>query len=149
MIRLPPRSSRSDPLLPYTTLFRSARLGSDKYRAFDLILKNPDAGTDWRLREIEVDRRIDKAARFDNPQKRTGDTNIHRSISLRESGNNIHLLANNNRSIIPRQDRVGTGLNGACARVRTECLVESCYDAVRTAQTTTYPRQRANRKRYA
>src|SRR3546814_16505123 len=65
-----------------------------------------------------VDRRIDKAARFDNLQKRTGDTNIHRSISLRESGNNIHLLANNNRSIIPRPVRVGTGLNGACARVR-------------------------------
>src|SRR3546814_6526998 len=82
---------------------------------------------------IEVDRRIDKAARFDNLQKRPGDTNIHRSISLRESGNNIHLLANNNRSIIPRQDRVGIGLNGACARVRQESLVESCYDAVRTA----------------
>src|SRR3546814_3954539 len=75
-----------------------ARLVSDKYRAVELILKNPDAGTDCRLREIEVDRRIDKAARFDNLQKRTGDTNLHRSISLRESGNNIHLIANNNRS---------------------------------------------------
>src|SRR3546814_20220220 len=46
-----------------------ARLVSDKYRAVELILKNPDAGTDCRLREIEVDRRIDKAALFDNLQK--------------------------------------------------------------------------------
>src|SRR3546814_8604687 len=90
------------------------------------ILKDPYAGTDGRLRENEVDRRIDKAALFDNLQKRTGDTNIHRSLSLRESGNNIHLLANNNRSIIPRQDRVGTGLNGACARVRQASLVKAC-----------------------
>src|SRR3546814_12122228 len=120
------------------------------------ILKDPYAGTDGRLRENEVDRRIDKAALFDNLQKRTGDTNIHRSISLRESGNNIHLLANNNRSIIPRQDRVGTGLNGACARVRQESLVarseersegKECVSTCRTRRSPSHKKNKTIKKK--
>src|SRR3546814_2750923 len=37
-----------------------ARLVSDKYRAVELFLKNPDACTDCRLCEIEVDRRSEE-----------------------------------------------------------------------------------------
>src|SRR3546814_4687064 len=36
MIRLPPRSTRTDTLFPYTTLFRSSRPGIFYYNAYDL-----------------------------------------------------------------------------------------------------------------
>src|SRR3546814_17575325 len=62
-----------------------ARLVSDKYRAVELILKNTDAGTDCRLREIEVDSRIDKDARLYNIQKRTHRRSVvsGKSVSVR------------------------------------------------------------------
>src|SRR3546814_17118027 len=40
MIRRPPRSTRTDPLFPYTTLFRSARIGALK--AEDRLLEIAD-----------------------------------------------------------------------------------------------------------
>src|SRR3546814_15019011 len=51
MIRRPPRSTRSDPLFPYTTLFRSssqtsggvARTTQTTYDAFDRVLTRADA----------------------------------------------------------------------------------------------------------
>src|SRR3546814_6307904 len=35
MIRRPPRSTRTDTLFPYTTLFRSKKTGSQLFRLFD------------------------------------------------------------------------------------------------------------------
>src|SRR3546814_10765585 len=41
MLRLPPRSTRTDTLFPYTTLFRSAPL-RDCGRSWNLAMKRPD-----------------------------------------------------------------------------------------------------------
>src|SRR3546814_6573104 len=48
MYRLPPRSTRTDTLFPYTTLFRSARAGIDRSHA-----GNVEAGVE--AMKIEVD----------------------------------------------------------------------------------------------
>src|SRR3546814_14443889 len=57
MIRRPPRSTRTDTLFPYTTLFRSARLGDiardlgDTERAAQLVAGLPAIGDPAEIRE--------------------------------------------------------------------------------------------------
>src|SRR3546814_14211283 len=47
MIRLPPRSTRTDTLFPYTTLFRSVRATDKPVAAFNLTLLSHLMGTPW------------------------------------------------------------------------------------------------------
>src|SRR3546814_4378155 len=62
MIRRPPRSTRTDTLFPYTTLFRSARLGDiardlgDTERAAQLVAGLPAIGDPAEIREGIGDR---------------------------------------------------------------------------------------------
>src|SRR3546814_15524593 len=43
MVRRPPRSTRTDTLFPYTTLFRSLSFGSGKITLEDLLLETPSS----------------------------------------------------------------------------------------------------------
>src|SRR3546814_4275272 len=47
MIRLPPRSTRTDTLFPYTTLFRSVRATDKPVAAFNLTILSHLMGTPW------------------------------------------------------------------------------------------------------
>src|SRR3546814_9051243 len=53
MIRRPPRSTRTDTLFPYTTLFRSSRGGvkGEDYRASGRRRHRANMGSGWRSRE--------------------------------------------------------------------------------------------------
>src|SRR3546814_7383283 len=51
MIRRPPRSTRTDTLFPYTTLFRSAHLISASSANYDAILLDVDNGPDGLTRK--------------------------------------------------------------------------------------------------
>src|SRR3546814_17651063 len=52
MIRPPPRSTRTDTLFPYTTLFRSQRRKGQKHgRPFSFLLLHDGKGIAWKGRE--------------------------------------------------------------------------------------------------
>src|SRR3546814_5910796 len=53
MIRLPPRSTRTDPLLPYASLFRS-----DPYQGGELIRRHSDPGHGVHSAQIEISKRL-------------------------------------------------------------------------------------------
>src|SRR3546814_19305041 len=49
MIRRPPRSTRTDTLFPYTTLFRTSGLNDGKGPAAGQVFRNPDLARTFRL----------------------------------------------------------------------------------------------------
>src|SRR3546814_3283597 len=66
MIRLPPRSTRTDTLFPYTTLFRSFRCGLEHHGA---------AGRECRcdLRHVDLEREVPRRDRRDHTGRLTPD----------------------------------------------------------------------------
>src|SRR3546814_20831828 len=55
MIRRPPRSTRTDTLFPYTTLFRSDRLAAPAMRhMIELAVPGPDAGRTFQHRRHQI-----------------------------------------------------------------------------------------------
>src|SRR3546814_7942442 len=54
MIRLPPRSTRTDTLFPYTTLFRSDEIDAIAVRAFRRRAANAVTGVDAELVRLDV-----------------------------------------------------------------------------------------------
>src|SRR3546814_13068985 len=63
MIRRPPRSTRTDTLFPYTTLFRSALLSAGT-KALDELARNADlVGRDPRMRGVNIGDRVKSLAR--------------------------------------------------------------------------------------
>src|SRR3546814_10633552 len=67
MIRRPPRSTRTDTLFPYTTLFRSRRQGCsalvpDEQRSSKLLLQGTDPGADRRLTDVQPFGGFDEAS---------------------------------------------------------------------------------------
>src|SRR3546814_8736515 len=80
MIRRPPRSTRTDTLFPYTTLFRSDA-GEDEIEIFRRALARPDARNEsavllqivGRLLGIEDHRRIEEAEEDDRSEEHTSE----------------------------------------------------------------------------
>src|SRR3546814_16721212 len=63
MIRRPPRSTRTDTLFPYTTLFRSRGYGysvtvNDPYRGGELIRRHSDPKNGVHSAQIEISKRL-------------------------------------------------------------------------------------------
>src|SRR3546814_17890509 len=54
MIRRPPRSTRTDPLVPYTTLFRSPSLAHDDEDAGHTLLRTASDDATSKLYSVEV-----------------------------------------------------------------------------------------------
>src|SRR3546814_14905370 len=52
MIRRPPRSTRTDTLFPYTTLFRSRLFASDRLE--DILAALEDDGSEWAEKELRT-----------------------------------------------------------------------------------------------
>src|SRR3546814_10309541 len=62
MIRRPPRSTRTDTLFPYTTLFRSPQAARDALAAVKLADQDPALATLVTLRIARLDLALDKPA---------------------------------------------------------------------------------------
>src|SRR3546814_14749944 len=77
MIRRPPRSTRTDALFPYTTLFRSAgahidiRLGNGLVRSYSLV--NPQGQSDRYVIAVNLDRSSRGGSKFMHEKVRVGD----------------------------------------------------------------------------
>src|SRR3546814_10922957 len=65
MIRRPPRSTRTDTLFPYTTLFRSPKITGRSEADDDRVLEQPVSvgGRQEHLSSVEGSDRVDRAAR--------------------------------------------------------------------------------------
>src|SRR3546814_19121271 len=70
MIRRPPRSTRTDTLFPYTTLFRSADDRPPAALAVERQRDRGDAGPGHRLRPVRSGGRAAPRARADGPLRR-------------------------------------------------------------------------------
>src|SRR3546814_1960391 len=97
MIRRPPRSTRTDTLFPYTTLFRSDA-GEDEIEIFRRALARPDARNEsavllqivGRLLGIEDHRRIEEAEEDDAERI---ERHLERRAMLKRGGHRDHRVA--------------------------------------------------------
>src|SRR3546814_14323328 len=97
MIRRPPRSTRTDTLFPYTTLFRSDA-GEDEIEIFRRALARPDARNEsavllqivGRLLGIEDHRRIEEAEEDDAERI---ERHVERRAMLKRGGHRDHRVA--------------------------------------------------------
>src|SRR3546814_9696845 len=60
MIRRPPRSTRTDTLVPYTTLFRSLRILEPRHRQRDQILQHEAPGPRARIHGGQDEQRLEQ-----------------------------------------------------------------------------------------
>src|SRR3546814_10164127 len=108
-IRRPPRSTRTDTLFPYTTLFRS------------------NTGADSSLGEVEIGRCANEASSLDEFDKRPRNTNIHPAISRRSMYYDIHFLVAYYRvhALLTRKDRRGRASTDGTPRDWTDRDIKS------------------------
>src|SRR3546814_6425303 len=123
MIRRPPRSTRTDTLFPYTTLFRSVRVFSTQ------------EGVIEAFKEGELDRDVIVVVRFQGPRA-NGMPELHKLTPqlgvLQEKGHRVALLTDGRMSgasgkvpaaIHPSPEALG---GGPIARLRDCDMVRGC-----------------------
>src|SRR3546814_6143852 len=84
MIRLPPRSTRTDTLVPYTTLFRSARAGSSlRYLAVTTAPSGRRATTSVKVppRSIQICQRSSVGGAIVGPANDDGEAAVNRGAA--------------------------------------------------------------------
>src|SRR3546814_20282442 len=96
MIRLPPRSTRTDTLFPYTTLFRSnTEIDNAEAKVTDLNDRVAEHGPEiwerrtWRANHVDeldrldqLDRQIDMVHRLDDLAQRTVERRLERDCGI-------------------------------------------------------------------
>src|SRR3546814_14175164 len=134
MIRPPPRSTRTDTLFPYTTLFRSADPGDRPRRlaaGVDLYRRRDDGFQERTDRGHEGDQPMSRTARID---RETSESKIHVELDLDGTGKNQistgvgfydHMLTAFSRHALvdlvvhasgrPDERRVGKELGSTCS----------------------------------
>src|SRR3546814_1855423 len=93
MIRRPPRSTRTDTLFPYTTLFRSARLGMH-----DLVLDQSDHG--FVQGKGRLKQKLQRPARAQAGQQRKDFVHVFEQLLIGRQQAKIGLKASGARMVV-------------------------------------------------
>src|SRR3546814_14818423 len=106
MIRRPPRSTRTDTLFPYTTLFRSKGAVLDLKAAFVFQEHDPVAASEHATAPLGLDQHvIAKLARFAHPVARRLVQFAHLVIGMGED--DPRLIGRGDALAVPTLDKIG------------------------------------------